>query len=248
MIRNVSGDLFDPIKYTKTRVVSIDPVVLNQNRIIMGLKNDTRSDYFRVLRTRILKQLRENNWNSFFVTSATPGAGKSLISINLAIAIALEGNQTVLLVDADLRKPSLSIHLGLKCENGFTDYLAGLVSLEDILINPGVENLIIIPGRDTKISYSELISSPKMINFIQETKTRYESRIIIFDIPPLFVADDALLLMPYMDAALFVVEDEKNTAEELEHSMSILEQTNLLGVVLNKSKREIPSYQYGYQY
>ncbi len=244
MIRNSNEVLI----YSKTRVVSISPEVLSQSRIVMGLKNDPRSDYFRVLRTRILKQLRENNWNSFFVTSATPGAGKSLISINLAIAIALEGNQSVLLVDADLRKPSLSNHLDLQCENGFTDYLAGLVPLEDILVNPGVENLVIVPGRDAKISHSELISSPKMTDFIQETKTRYESRIIIYDIPPLFIADDALLLMPYVDGALFVVEDEKNTAEELEHSMEILEQTNLLGIVLNKSKREIPTYQYGYRY
>jgi protein-tyrosine kinase len=248
MVSGLKTDVLDSIKYSQTRVVSIDSEILTGNRIVMGLKNDPRSDYFRVLRTRILKQLRENNWTNFFVTSATPGAGKSLISINLAIAIALEGNQTVLLVDADLRKPSLSNHLGFHCENGFTDYLAGLAPLEDVLINPGIDNLVIIPGRDAKINFSELISSPKMTQFIQETKTRYESRIIIYDIPPLFVADDALLLMPYVDGALFVVEDEKNTAEELEHSMTILEQTNLLGIVLNKSKREIPTYQYGYRY
>ena len=85
-----------------------------------------------------------------------------------------------------------------------------------------------------------------MINFIKEVKSRYESRIIIFDIPPLFVADDALLYMSYCDAALFVAEDEKNTSDELQHSMQILEETNLLGIVLNKSRQPLPSFKYGY--
>jgi protein-tyrosine kinase len=238
----------DSIKYAKTRTMTLDSKMLEENRIIMGLNNDQNADLFRVLRTNILKQLRENNWNSFFVTSATPDAGKSVVAINLAIAIALEGNQTVLLVDADLRRPSISHHLGLKCDFGFIDYLSGNVPLEHILIHPQIENLVLLPGKDSKINQSELISSPRMIDFIKEIKSRYESRIIIFDIPPIFVADDALLYMSYCDAALFVVEDEKNTSDELQHAMHVLEETNLLGLVLNKSRQPLPSYKYGYSY
>jgi capsular exopolysaccharide synthesis family protein len=247
-IKPSDTDVFNSINYTKTRVVKIDNDVLKNNRIVMGLHNDPRSDYFRVLRTNVLKQMRQQNWKSLFVTSATAGAGKSLVSINLAIAIALEGNQTVLLVDADLRRPSLCQHLNLKCDYGFTDYLAGLVPLEDILINPGIQNLVLVPGMDSKINYSELISSPKMERFITEVKERYEARIVIFDIPPIFVADDALLFMPHTDAAIFVIEDDKTTSDELQHAMTILEDTNLLGLVLNKSKRAIPTFQYGYRY
>ena len=243
-----NNNLAEPFGYTKTRVVPIGANIFSQNKIVMGLKNDARSDYFRILRTNVLKQLRDNNWNSFLVTSATEGAGKSLISLNLAIAMALEGNQSVLLVDADLRKPGICNHLNLECKSGFIDYLSGIVSLEDIMINPSIENLVIVPGRDAKISFSELISSAKMIEFIQEVKTRYQSRIIIYDIPPLFVADDALLIMPYIDAALFVVEDEKNTTDELEHAMQLLEQINLLGIVLNKARKVNPIYKYGYGY
>jgi protein-tyrosine kinase len=248
MSNTVFDDPLNPIVYTTTRMVTVDPEVLRENRIVMGLHKDPRADLFRVLRTNVLKQLRDNNWNSFFVTSATQDAGKSLVAINLAIAIALEGNQSVLLVDADLRRPSINRHLGLKCKYGFIDFLSGLVPLEQVLVHPGIENLVLLPGKDSKINYSELISSPKMINFIQEIKSRYESRIIIFDIPPLFVADDALLFMPHFDAALFIVDDGKNTADELQHALNILEQTNLLGLVLNKSKQPIPSYQYGYAY
>ncbi|MEC4749593.1 CpsD/CapB family tyrosine-protein kinase [Methylomicrobium sp. Wu6] len=233
-------------RYTQTQTAIIDPDVLRNNRVIMGLYNDPRADIFRVLRTNILRQLRENNWNSFAITSATPGAGKTFISVNLAIAIAMEGNQSVLLIDADLRRPNVGQYLGLQCKYGFVDYLAGGTPLENILINPGIENLVLLPGKDSNINYSELISSKIMANLIKEIKSRYESRIIIFDIPPIFVADDALLLMPYVDAGLLVVEDGKNTSDELQQAMYILEQTNLLGLVLNKARQPLPIYHYGY--
>ena len=246
MMNNADGHPLDSICYTKTKTASLDPEVLRNNRVIMAQYNDPRADIFRVLRTNVLMQLRENNWNSFAITSATIGAGKTFISVNLAIAIAMEGNQSVLLVDADLRRPSMGQYLGLQWEFGLFDYLNGDVLLEDTLINPGIKRLVVLPGTRSKHNASELISSRKMVNLINEIKSRYASRIIIFDIPPLFAADDALLFMPHIDAALLVVEDGKNTSDELQHSMHILEQTNLLGLVVNKSRQPIPTYQYGY--
>lgn len=248
MINNADEHPLDSIRYTKTQTVMIDQDVLRNNRVIMGLYNDPRANLFRVLRTNILKQLRENNWHSFAITSATPDAGKTLISVNLAIAIAMEGNQSVLLVDTDLRCPRVGQYLGLDWEFGLVDCLTMGISLQDTLINPGIERLVVLPGNNSNINSSELVSSRKMVNLIKEIKSRYESRIIIFDFPPLFAADDAMVLMPYADAALLVVEDGKNTSEELQHSMCILEQTNLLGLVLNKSRQPLPTYQYGYGY
>jgi protein-tyrosine kinase len=248
MINSTNGHSLDSIRYTKTQTVIIDPNVLRNNRVIMGPFNDPRADIFRVLRTNVLKQLRENNWNSFAITSATPDAGKTFISVNLAIAIAMEGNQSVLLVDADLRRPAVGQYLGLRYEFGLIDCLKSDVSLEDTLINPGIERLVVLPGKDCGNNSSEWISSRKMANLIKEIKLRYESRIIIFDLPPLFAGDNALAFMQYVDAALLVVEDGKNTSDELQHSMHILEQTNLLGLVLNKSRQPVPIYQYGYKY
>lgn len=246
MINSADGHPLDSICYTKTQTVLIDQDVLRNNRVIMGLYNDPRADIFRVLRTNVLRQLRENNWNSFAITSVTPGAGKTFTSVNLAIAIAMEGNQSVLLVDADLRRPSVGQYLGIQPELGLFDCLKEDVLLADALINPGIERLVILPGREANNNASELISSRKMAHLVKEIKSRYESRIIIFDLPPLFAADDALLFMQYLDAALLVIEDGKNTSDELQHSMHILEQTNLLGLVLNKSRQPLPTYQYGY--
>lgn len=229
---------------SKTKI--IDPNILYNNRIVMGKKNDIHADIFRVLRTNILKQLRQNNWNSFGITSATIGAGKTFISVNLAIAIAMEGNQDVLLVDADLRRPNVSHYLGLYNKFGLVDCIKNDISLNDVCIYTGIKQFFVMPGKTSEITTSELIASQKMTELINEFKSRFKLGIVIFDLPPLFAADDTLLLMSHFDAALLVVEDGKNTTEELQQSMYILEDTNLLGLVLNKSTQPLPSYQYGY--
>ena len=246
MAGNSNVDSLESRLHTKNRSITITPEILRDNRLVMGLHNDPHADIFRVLRTNILRQLRENNWNSFAVTSTTPNEGKTSLSINLAMAIALEGNQTVILVDADFRRPRIAHYLSLHIDFGVFDYLVGTASLDEVLTNTGFDHLVVLPGRESKINSSELMSSSKMKKLVQEIKSRYESRIIIFDIPPLLVADDAMLLLPHVDAALLVVEDGKNTSDELQHSMHVLEQTNLLGLVLNKSRRPLPVHQYGY--
>jgi len=248
MINSTQKQRFGSIKYIKTQTGIIDPNVLRNNRVIMGLENDPRADIFRVLRTNVLKQLRHNNWNSFAITSATPDAGKTFISVNLAIAIAMEEDQNVLIVDADLRRPSVGQTLGLQYDFGLIDCLTRELSLYDACISSGIERLLVLPGINFNKNPSELVSSRKMLDLINEIKSRYKSGIIIFDLPPLFAADNAMLLMPYVDAALLVIEDGKNTSDELQQSMYILEETNLLGLVLNKSRRPLLTHQYGYTY
>lgn len=248
MIKSANKQSAESMKRPHLQTDAINPDVLQNNRLIMGLDDDPRADIFRVLRTNVLRQLRQNNWNSFAVTSATPGAGKTFISLNLAIAIAMEEDQNVLIVDADLKCPSVGQDLGLQFDFGFIDCLTGDLSLYDSCINSGIERLMVLPGRYSPNNSSELISSRRMLNLIKEIKSRYKSGIIIFDLPPLFAADDALLLMSHVDAALLVVEDGKNTSDELHKAMYILEETNLLGLVLNKSRQSLSSYQDGYGY
>ena len=202
----------------------------------MGLKNDPHIDIFRQLRTKVLRRLRENKWNSLAITSAAPDAGKTFVTANLAIALAMEVNQTVLVVDADLRNPNVGWFFGLNVEKGLLDYLSEDMPLSSILINPGIQRLVVLPGKGFTTHSSELLSSPKMVNLVNELKFKYDSRIILFDMPPLLNSDDTLLFMPNFDAALLVVEDGKTTAEEVRRSLQILEETELMGLVLNKSK------------
>ncbi|SMF97644.1 capsular exopolysaccharide family [Methylomagnum ishizawai] len=236
-----------PIRYTRTKTVPVNYDALREHRIVMGTYNEPRADIFRILRTHILRQLRENGWNSLAIASATPAAGKTFVAVNLAIAMALEANQSVLLVDADFRRPKVAEYLGMTVESGIVDHLESRVALENILVNPGFERLVVLPGREAREGCSELASSPEMAELIGELKTRYPARMIIFDVPPLFVADDALSLIAQVDGAVLVVEDEENTPGEIQHALHILEQTNLLGLVLNKSRQPSPRPQISYR-
>lgn len=227
------------IQYTHTKVVKISPDLLRERRVIMGLKNNPHIDIFRQLRTKVLRKLRDNKWNSLAITGATPGVGKSFVSVNLAIALAMEVNQTVLVVDADLRNPSLAWHLGLNVEKGLLDYLREDIPLEQILINPGFQRLVVLPGKGSTPHSSELLASPKMATLVSDLKSKYHSRIILFDMPPLLTSDDTLLFMPYFDAALLVVEDGKNTEDEITRSLHILEETELMGIVMNKARESM---------
>ena len=111
-----------------------------------------------------------------------------------------------------------------------------------MLFNPGIERLVVLPaGRPTPNS-SELLSSPKMAALVNELKSRYPSRIIVFDLPPMLSTDDALAFSPYVDAALLVVEDGGTTKDELVRAVEMLGDTALLGTVLNKAQQLQPTY------
>ncbi len=211
----------------------------------MGLKNDPHANVFRLLRTNVLMQLREKNWTSLAVVAPTAECGKTFVTANLGIALAMEVNQTVLIVDADLQNPQLGWYFGLDVEKGLLDYLQSDVPVEELLVNPGFDRLVVLPGKHTTSVSSELISLPKMTSLVDELKTRYQSRIVLFDLPPLLTSDDALLFMPHFDAALLIIEDGKTTPDEVRQSLSILDQTNLIGTVLNKAKgAELPQYKH----
>ena len=211
----------------------------------MGLKNDPHANVFRLLRSNVLMQLREKNWTSIAVVAPTAECGKTFVTANLGIALAMEVNQTVLIVDADLRNPQVGWYFGLDVEKGLLDYLQTDIPVADLLVNPGFDRLVVLPGKHTTSVSSEMISLPKMTSLVDELKTRYQSRIVLFDLPPLLTSDDALLFMPHFDAALLVIEDGKTTPDEVRQSLSILDQTNLVGTVLNKAKgAALPQYQH----
>lgn len=227
----------DEVRYTKTRIVNSHPDNLEENRIIAGMVDNANSQTFRTLRTQVIHKMRENNWRSLAITSPSEGEGKSLVAANLAMAIAMEVNQTVLLVDMDLKEPSLAKMFGIQQEYGFLDYIRGNATLEDVMVNPGVERLVVVPGYGSIESSSELISSPKMVSFFNETKTRYRSRIVIFDMPPILPTDDVLSSIQYVDSALMVLEDGKNTEKDIVRALRQLQRTSVIGTVVNKFHR-----------
>jgi capsular exopolysaccharide synthesis family protein len=223
------------IDYSQTRSVSINNRVLVENRVVAAFDSDERAEPYRHLRTQVLKAMRDNKWRTLAITSAHRDAGKTLTAVNLAIAIAKEVNQTVLLVDVDLKDPSISDVLGLEAKQGVVEHLKGEVSLQDILVNPGLDRLTVLPSLPVGGVTSELLSSPRMKSLLNDIISRYSDRLIIFDLPPLLRDDDALVFTPYVDTTLLVVESGATTPDELERCVQLLRGTHILGTILNKA-------------
>jgi len=231
-------------EYVSTRTVEPNEAILRGNRIVAPFRNDPRSVAFHVLRAQILKKLRVHGWRSIAITSSSAGEGKSIVATNLAISISMEFNQTVLLVDADLRRPGVSDLLGVEAERGLGDYLDRKVPLQDILVNPGMERLVVLPSTGKFANASELLSGPRMQKLAEELKERYADRIVIYDLPPLLAGDDALVCLPYADSVLMVVGDGQSSEDEILQCQHLLRDHNVLGVVLNKSTDSPPKYAY----
>lgn len=232
----------DNISYSQTRVKDVSQAHLEDNRIIAGIYRNSQSAMFRMLRTQVLQKMRTNDWQTLAVTSPTSNEGKSVVASNLAVAIAMELNQTVMLVDMDLRKPSLSRYFDLEAKMGLADYLQKDIELKDVLVNPGIKRMVVLPGVGRAEDSAELLSSPKMANLVQDLKAQYDSRLIIFDVPPVLQTDDVLLASNYFDSALLVLEDGANRESDIIRTLQLLDDTNLIGTVLNKADN-IPSHQ-----
>lgn len=224
------------VHYSATRKIEAPAATLSRNRIIAGDILDPRVEVYRQLRSQVLSEMKRRNWRSLALTSAQENAGKTLTAVNLAISISQEENQTVLLVDLDLRKPSVHTTLGIEITKGIVDHLIHEEPLENILLNPGYPRLVVLPGLPQGHHSSEILSSPQMKSFMDDITGRYPDRIIIFDLPPLLRNDDAMVFVPSADACLFVVEDGVTQPDEIERSIQLLNHSQLIGTILNKAR------------
>lgn len=239
-VKNIDG--LNSIVYKQTTVVNLDPATLENYRIVAQNKHDPTSWVFDSLRTRVIQKMEENNWRTIAIVSPTPEAGKTVVAINLAISIAQQPKKTAMLVDFDLRKPRVAKYLGIKSKKSINDLIAGNAELEEIIVNPGMPRLTIVPTNKSVTLSSETLSSNRIQQLIIELKERYDSRIVIFDLPPLLNVDDAMVLLPQVDCILLVVGDGQHTESEVEETMRLLSKSNILGVVMNRAEVEARTY------
>jgi capsular exopolysaccharide synthesis family protein len=231
--------------YTRTRTLHLDPDHLRAHRVMNPAMLDETADAYKILRTQVLQRLRANDWRTLGVTATRKGHGKTLTALNLAISLAMEVNQTVLLADLDLRSPSLAGYLCAEKLKGISDYLVERCELSEVLINPGIDRLVILPGNEPLVNSSEELSSPRMVRLVEELKSRYPDRIVLFDLPPLLIGDDVMAFAPNLDAMILVLEEGKTTSEELTRALDLLHGVNILGTVLNKSVYNVDVAGYG---
>lgn len=229
------------ITYTQTKTLEFSLDSLLARRVV-AVADTPLSAAYKVLRTQVLQRMRLNEWNALAITSPGREEGKTLTAVNLAVALAKEVNQTVLLVDLDLRQPSVHKYFGYEPELGISDYILHGAELPQMLFNPGVERLVVLPGRERIEHSSESISSPKTVRLVEELKSRYPSRIVLFDVPPLLAVDDTLAFAPYVDAVLIVAREGKTRRNELAIAAELVSGTPILGTVLNESDEKVDPF------
>ncbi|NMG33070.1 AAA family ATPase [Azoarcus sp. TTM-91] len=189
------------------------------------------------------------NGNLIMVTSALPGEGKSFSAINLAISMAMELDHTVLLVDADVSRPSVLNRLGLPPQRGLMDVLSGDISdLGDVLLRTNIEKLSLLPAGMPHQRATELLASDAMNRMLEQMATRYADRVIVFDSPPLLVTTEARVLATHMGQVVIVVEAAKTTHATIKQALSTIENCPVKLMVLNKARERGAGGYYGYGY
>jgi Mrp family chromosome partitioning ATPase len=223
------------ITRTHTRAFSPPADLLESNRILSP-GGGRGAAAFRMLRTQVLQRMDAHAWRMLAVFSPGTHDGKTTTAINLAINLANDHHHTVLLVDFDFRRPTLAAKLGLAPESGVDDVLCGTARVEDCLYQPiGFDRLVVLPARNTLAHSSEILAGPRCRDLVVELHHRYADRIVVFDLPPVLEADDALAFAPLVECGLVVVAEGRTRRADLVRTIELLTKTPLVGTVLNRA-------------
>lgn len=241
---------------TTSRRVDLDQMALQAAGIVTpNAPRSQLADQFRVIKRPLLANAAGkgastlNHGNLIMVTSALPGEGKTFTAVNLAMSIATELDHTVMLVDADVARPSVLSVLGLQPSPGLLDLLDGSAQMADVLLRTNVDKLSILPSGTPHARATELLASDAMRQLLDDMAKRYTDRIIIFDSPPLLLTTESRVLATQMGQVVMVVQAEKTLQSDVEHALSTIESCPVRLMVLNQARADAKAnYGYGYGY
>lgn len=223
--------------------------------ITAGGARSLLAEDFRIIKRPLIKKAfsqktgSTNPGNLIMVTSSLPGEGKTFCSINLAMSIAMELDHTVLLVDADVSRPSILRTLGVEADCGLMDLLLDdKLDVADVLLKTNVDTLSILPSGKNHTHATELLASQTMSVLLEEIASRYPDRIVIFDSPPLLLTSEAHVLATKMGQIVVVVEAETTTQHAVKTSLHQLEGCPNVNLIYNKSRVFPGGETYGYLY
>ncbi len=224
------------IVYRETQVFQPDPGILEASRIVNPSSRDPAAAAFRMLRTQVMQRMDENGWRSIAVLSPCADDGKTTTAANLAVSLASDRHHTVLLVDCDLRHPAIAGVFGIEPRYGIDDVLRGDAHIAQCLYHPeGFHRLVILPARGPLEHSSEALAGPQGRTLVVDVRGRYPERIVVFDLPPVLGADDALAFLPQIECALVVVAEHATRRDDLVRCMELLRKTPIVGTVLNRA-------------
>ncbi|MCV2893676.1 CpsD/CapB family tyrosine-protein kinase [Lentibacter sp. XHP0401] len=226
-------------------VLAVEPKALLKKRVVAHDTSRLESEVFSVLRTKVLLEMRKHGWKRIAITSPSRGCGKSFVSANLAISLSSHPDLRTVLLDLDLRRPSLNNYFGIETQNSISDALTGKVAVGDALSRIG-PRLAIGVGVNSLENTGVILSSAATGDVLAQIEASYSPDLIIFDTPPMNYLDDMLALFSHTDAVILLLGGGLSTQEETETAKDLIEQhSNLLGIILNKSHEQaISKYQY----
>lgn len=215
---------------------------------VLNEPNSPAAEEYRKLKSMVVKYTKKGSslLNTLMVTSTAASEGKSLTALNLAITLAQEYDHTVLLVDADLRRPSLHKYLGIEPRIGLSDCISEGRDISQALIRTGIGNLVLLPSGNKVSDPVELLLSGKMKSLIREVKHRYADRYVIFDTPPVLPFAEAHSIGLSVDGVIFVVREGVAPLGNVKEALDMLKGTNIIGVAYNDV--EVSSLDSDYHY
>jgi protein-tyrosine kinase len=221
--------------------------VSNQLLVTVNDPHTQAAEEYSKLKSIIVKLTKKGSFlNMLMVTSSIGGEGKSLTSLNLGLSLAQEFDHTVLLVDADIRKPTIHNYLGIENSVGLTDCLLDGVEVKDAIIRTGIGKLSILPAGRSVPNPAEVFTSQRMRDFFLEMKNRYHDRYIIIDTPPVLPFAETRSLSVIVDGIVLVAKEGLVTLHNIEETMECIKGPPLLGIVYNEAATEFSSDRYQY--
>jgi len=208
--------------------------------------NSSYCEEYRSLRTHVLHKSQRQKLQSIVVASVNPSEGKSVTALNLSWLLAQTDGVKCLIIDSDLRMPSLGDYLGIETDTGLSHVLAGTATLAESIVRLEPSGLHILPGGDARNDVAELISGPRFKEILREAREMFD--FVIIDAPPLGIFTDATVLINHADGALLVVRANRTKCSVIERLLEPLPKDRLLGVVLNQSEDVLEESHYNYGY
>ena len=203
---------------------------LQRNRIV-AFTPGREATAFDVIRTRLLQQMRTNGWRRLAITSPGPGCGKSMLALNLAFSLGRSADQRTLVIDLDLRRPSMGKYLGVTQEFSTARVLDGTAAFADNALRYG-KNLAFAPHSGPVRNSAELLQSAQAALVLDEISATYDPTLMIFDMPPMQAGDDVMAFAGRVDCVLLVAAAEETTIKQVDLcERNLAGQTNVLGVI-----------------
>jgi Mrp family chromosome partitioning ATPase len=210
-----------------------DPRLLARNHVVTLEDVDPAHSHFDILRTKVLRAMQRNGWTSLGITSPTSGCGKTTMAVNLAFSLAHQPDVRTVLVELDLRRPSMARLIGLRAPQSMASVLQGTRSVTESFVRFG-DNLALGTNAQSVRDSAELLMNARTAEGVAAIKRAFLPDVLIYDLPPMLQSDDVMAFLPHLDCVLLVAGAEKSRLDEVDKcEKDLADQTNVLGVVLN---------------